>query len=89
MRVSAPPHEEGEQCHHGDTDDEGGAKRRLLEGDVHSAAANEHEQHRPLICLPEVHRPLVRLDRIRIPVPLGGISVRRLPDIPALTDVCA
>lgn len=35
MRVSAP-HQEVEQCHHGDTDDEGSAERRVLEGDIHS-----------------------------------------------------
>lgn len=48
MWVSAP-HQEVKECHHGNTDDEGGVKRRVLEGDVHGAATNEHEQYGPLI----------------------------------------
>ncbi|MFE7792705.1 hypothetical protein [Streptomyces sp. NPDC057460] len=41
----APPHQEVKECHHSNIDDEGGAKRRVLEGDVHGAATNEHEQY--------------------------------------------
>ncbi|MFD7184957.1 MULTISPECIES: hypothetical protein [unclassified Streptomyces] len=40
-----------QQRHHSDTNHERSAERRVLEGDVHSTAANEHEQYRPLIHL--------------------------------------
>ncbi|WP_408052901.1 hypothetical protein [Streptomyces sp. HO565] len=40
-----------EERHDTYTDNESGAERRVLEGDVHGGAANEHEQYRPLIYL--------------------------------------
>ncbi|GJF26828.1 hypothetical protein SHO565_73920 [Streptomyces sp. HO565] len=44
-------HQEVEERHDTYTDNESGAERRVLEGDVHGGAANEHEQYRPLIYL--------------------------------------